>query len=111
MRLAIDDFGTGYSSLRYLKNLQVGILKIDRSFTDGLSVDHGDGVIVKAVIDMASALNMAVVAEGIETQYQLDVLKDLGCEYGQGYLFGRPLNAVDTEQLLKTTWAGLSGSQ
>ena len=111
VRMAIDDFGTGYSSLRYLKNLQVGILKIDRSFTDGLSVDHGDGVIVKAVIDMASALNMAVVAEGIETQYQLDVLKDLGCEYGQGYLFGRPLNAVDTEQLLKTTWAGLSGSQ
>ena len=111
VRMAIDDFGTGYSSLRYLKNLQVGILKIDRSFTDGLSVDHGDGVIVKAVIDMASALNMAVVAEGIETQYQLDVLKDLGCEYGQGYLFGRPLNAVDTEQLLKTTWAGLSPSQ
>ena len=108
VRMAIDDFGTGYSSLRYLKNLQVGVLKIDRSFTDGLSVDHGDGVIVKAVIDMASALNMAVVAEGIETQHQLDVLKDLGCEYGQGYLFGRPLNATDTERLLKTVWAGSS---
>jgi len=108
IRMAIDDFGTGYSSLRYLKNLQVGVLKIDRSFTDGLSVDHGDGVIVKAVIDMASALNMAVVAEGIETQYQLDVLKGLGCEYGQGYLFGRPLNAANTERLLKTVWAGVS---
>ena len=108
--MAIDDFGTGYSSLRYLKNLQVGVLKIDRSFTDGLSVDHGDGVIVKAVIDMASALNMAVVAEGIETQHQLDVLKDLGCEYGQGYLFGRPLNATDTESLLKSVWAGCSNS-
>ncbi len=108
VRMAIDDFGTGYSSLRYLKNLQVGVLKIDRSFTDGLSVDHGDGVIVKAVIDMASALNMAVVAEGIETQHQLDVLKGLGCEYGQGYLFGRPLNAPDTERLLKTAWAGVS---
>ena len=108
VRMAIDDFGTGYSSLRYLKNLQVGVLKIDRSFTDGLSVDHGDSVIVKAVIDMASALNMAVVAEGIETQHQLDVLKGLGCEYGQGYLFGRPLNAAATEQLLKTTWASAS---
>ena len=110
VRMAIDDFGTGYSSLRYLKNLQVGVLKIDRSFTDGLSVDHGDGVIVKAVIDMASALNMAVVAEGIETQHQLDMLKDLGCEYGQGYLFGRPLNATDTEQLLKNSWAGISNN-
>ena len=109
--MAIDDFGTGYSSLRYLKNLQVGVLKIDRSFTDGLSVDHGDGVIVKAVIDMANALNMAVVAEGIETQQQLDVLKGLGCEYGQGYLFGRPLNAAGTEQLLKTVWAGVSNSR
>lgn len=110
VRMAIDDFGTGYSSLRYLKNLQVGVLKIDRSFTDGLSVDHGDGVIVKAVIDMANALNMAVVAEGIETQHQLDVLKGLGCEYGQGYLFGRPLNGTDTERLLKTVWAGVSSS-
>jgi len=110
VRMAIDDFGTGYSSLRYLKNLQVGVLKIDRSFTDGLSVDHGDGVIVKAVIDMASALNMAVVAEGIETQHQLDVLKGLGCEYGQGYLFGRPLNGADTDRLLKTVWAGVSSS-
>ena len=110
VRMAIDDFGTGYSSLRYLKNLQVGVLKIDRSFTDGLSVDHGDGVIVKAVIDMANALNMAVVAEGIETQHQLDELKGLGCEYGQGYLFGRPLNGNDTERLLKTVWAGVSSS-
>ncbi len=110
VRMAIDDFGTGYSSLRYLKNLQVGVLKIDRSFTDGLSIDHGDGVIVKAVIDMANALNMAVVAEGIETQHQLDVLKGLGCEYGQGYLFGRPLNGTDTERLLKTVWAGVSSS-
>ena len=111
VRMAIDDFGTGYSSLRYLRNLQVGVLKIDRSFTDGLSVDHGDGVIVKAVIDMANALNMAVVAEGIETQQQLDVLKGLGCEYGQGYLFGRHLNAAGTEQLLKTVWAGVSNSR
>ncbi len=110
VRLAIDDFGTGYSSLRYLKNLQVGVLKIDRSFTDGLSVDHGDGVIVKAVIDMASALNMGVVAEGIETEHQLDLLKGLGCEYGQGYLFGRPLNGADTERLLKSIWAGVSAN-
>jgi len=110
VRLAIDDFGTGYSSLRYLKNLQVGVLKIDRSFTDGLSVDHGDGVIVKAVIDMASALNMGVVAEGIETEHQLDLLKGLGCEYGQGYLFGRPLNGADTERLLKRIWAGVSAN-
>ena len=110
VRMAIDDFGTGYSSLRYLKNLQVGVLKIDRSFTDGLSVDHGDGVIVKAVIDMASALNMGVVAEGIETEHQLDLLKGLGCEYGQGYLFGRPLNGADTERLLKSIWAGVSAN-
>ncbi|MEI6031699.1 MAG: bifunctional diguanylate cyclase/phosphodiesterase [Synechococcaceae cyanobacterium ELA739] len=99
VRLAIDDFGTGYSSLLYLKRLPVGILKIDRSFIDGLGVDREDEVIVKAVIGVARALDIDLVAEGVETERQLEMLVDLGCDYVQGYLFGRPCD-VDTARSL-----------
>ncbi len=105
VRLAIDDFGTGYSSLLYLKRFPVGILKIDRSFIDGLGVDREDEVIVKAVIGVARALDIDLVAEGVETERQLEMLVDLGCDYVQGYLFGRPCDASAAEALLDTRGA------
>ncbi|MEI7666087.1 MAG: bifunctional diguanylate cyclase/phosphodiesterase [Synechococcaceae cyanobacterium ELA263] len=100
VRLAIDDFGTGYSSLLYLKRFPVGILKIDRSFIDGLGVDREDEVIVKAVIGVARALDIELVAEGVETERQLEMLVELGCDCVQGYLFGRPCDAEAAEALL-----------
>jgi diguanylate cyclase (GGDEF)-like protein len=90
VHLAIDDFGTGYSSLSYLKRFPVDVLKIDRSFVDGMGTDSEDAAIVTAVVRMAHALGKEVVAEGIETAVQLAGLRDLGCRAGQGYLFSRP---------------------
>src|SRR6266508_3850727 len=90
IRLAIDDFGTGYSSLGYLTRFPVDTLKIDRSFVKGLSHEGGDSAIVRAVVTVAKSLNMDVTAEGIETDQQRLELKALGCDLGQGFLFGRP---------------------
>jgi diguanylate cyclase (GGDEF)-like protein/PAS domain S-box-containing protein len=90
VRLAIDDFGTGYSSLSYLKRFPVDILKIDRSFVDGIDTEHGDATLAEAVVQLGRALQLQTVAEGIETQEQWTTLQDLGCEFGQGYLFARP---------------------
>ena len=101
IQLAIDDFGTGYSSLLYLKRFPIGILKIDRSFIDGLGIDREDEVIVKAVIGVARALGIALVAEGVETDRQLQILEDLGCDFVQGYGLGRPMDASAAEQLLQ----------
>jgi diguanylate cyclase (GGDEF)-like protein/PAS domain S-box-containing protein len=91
--LSIDDFGTGYSSLSHLKRLPVDTVKIDRSFVAGLgesTTGREDSAIVGATIRMAQALGLAVVAEGVETPQQYDELRGLGCDYGQGWLFGRP---------------------
>jgi len=89
--ISIDDFGTGYSSLAYLKRLPVDMLKIDRSFVHGLSTDAGDAAIVSAAIGMAHALGLKVVAEGIETEEQVEVLRALHCDIGQRFYFGRPV--------------------
>ena len=98
IKVAIDDFGTGYSSLAQLKQLPVDKLKIDRSFISSLELSQSDQEIVRAIIAMAHTLKIEVVAEGIETQQQLDILKSKKCNIGQGYLFSRP---VPFDQALK----------
>lgn len=95
MQLALDDFGTGYSSLSYLKRLDIDYLKIDRSFVSQLTPGSEDNVLCQAIIVMAHQLGIRVVAEGVETQEQHDILHAAGCDYGQGYWYCRPANAED----------------
>ncbi|CAG9297810.1 EAL domain-containing protein [Celerinatantimonas diazotrophica] len=96
--LAIDDFGTGHSSLARLRNLPVKYLKIDRSFVCNAPHDHKDAQLVAAIIDMGHSLNKVIIAEGIETTEQMELLQTLGCEQGQGFLFAKPLKP---EELIK----------
>jgi EAL domain-containing protein (putative c-di-GMP-specific phosphodiesterase class I) len=93
VRIAVDDFGTGYSNLGYLRRFPVDTLKVDKSFVDGLGRNPEETAIVEAVISLARALGLSTVAEGIETTEQLDQLRTLGCELGQGFYFSKPLPA------------------
>jgi diguanylate cyclase (GGDEF)-like protein len=99
--LAIDDFGTGYSSLSYLKNFPVTALKIDRSFIAGITADPDDAAITTAIIALARAMELDVVAEGVETEAQAEFLKDRGCQKIQGYLVGRPMGREAFEAELR----------
>jgi diguanylate cyclase (GGDEF)-like protein len=90
LHLSVDDFGTGYSSLTYLKRFPVEAIKVDRSFVTGLGLEADDTSIVEAVVRLGHSLGLTVVAEGVETPLQLNRLRELGCDKGQGYLFGRP---------------------
>jgi EAL domain-containing protein (putative c-di-GMP-specific phosphodiesterase class I) len=96
----IDDFGTGYSSLSYLQYFPFQTLKIDRTFVSRMGNEGGSSDIVRTIIAMAQDLGMETVAEGIETTGQLDNLKRLGCNYGQGYLLSRPVDRDGIEKML-----------
>ncbi|MBI1351725.1 MAG: EAL domain-containing protein [Actinomycetales bacterium] len=98
VEFAIDDFGTGYSSMAYLQQLDVDFIKIDQAFVGGLAPDSGDLALCQAMVVMAHSLNLAVIAEGIETAEQAELLRSMACDFGQGYLLDRPLTA---EQLLQ----------
>lgn len=106
LRVAIDDFGTGYSSLSYLKSLPVDELKVDRSFVHGMGRHTEDEAIVQTVITLAESLGLGVTAEGIETEDQLDRLRELGCDRGQGFFFARPAPLEKMRELLEAdpTW-------
>jgi EAL domain-containing protein (putative c-di-GMP-specific phosphodiesterase class I) len=99
--LAIDDFGTGYSSLSYLRRLPLDKLKLDQSFIRDAGENEGDVAITRAIIAMAHSLKLSVVAEGVETQAQIDLLLSLGCTMVQGFMLGRPLPAAATAKLLR----------
>ena len=100
IKISIDDFGTGYSSLSYLQRFPIDTLKCDRSFVSMMGEKSENGAIVRTVVALAKALQLNVVAEGVETPDQFHRLRGLGCEYGQGYLFSRPLPSNDIEELL-----------
>ena len=101
VHIAIDDFGTGYSSLAYLKRFPAQTLKIDRSFVKDLPDDQDDATITRTLVAMAHSLNMEVVAEGVETQAQLDFLRSIGCDEAQGYFLGRPMPPEQLAERLK----------
>ena len=100
VRLAIDDFGTGYSSLGYLERFPVDILKIDRTFIDGIGERGNRPVLARAIVQLGRALDLLVIAEGVEREEQAVALRRLGCTRGQGYLYSRPLPAAEVEPLL-----------
>ena len=98
--IALDDFGTGYSSISYLKKFPTDFVKIDRSFVNSMTEVSNDKVLCEAIIVMAKKLGIQVVAEGIETQEQLTILKKMGCDFAQGYYFSKPLGKAAFETLL-----------
>jgi len=100
--LAIDDFGTGYSSLSYLQRFPLDILKVDRMFVHELESDTGGREIVSAVVSLAHALGLEVVAEGVETEQQLEILRALECDYAQGFLFSRPVPAAELRSIFSS---------
>jgi len=108
VRISIDDFGTGYSSLSHLSTLPIDSLKIDRSFVNSMQPGSKESEIVRAIVSMAHALGKSVVAEGIEDESQLLQLRDLGCEFGQGYYYSRPLAAELVDAMLKSLQSSAS---
>jgi diguanylate cyclase (GGDEF)-like protein/PAS domain S-box-containing protein len=112
VRLAIDDFGTGYSSLSHLQQFPIDVLKIDRSFTEGIPHDANSSALARTIITLGGMLTLRTIAEGVETQAQHDSLRELGCTMGQGFLFSRPVSAAMIDHLLQevlleeTAWQG-----
>jgi EAL domain-containing protein (putative c-di-GMP-specific phosphodiesterase class I) len=98
--VALDDFGTGYSSLTYLQRLPINKIKIDKSFVRDMTSDHNDAILVQTIIGMAINFHLNVIAEGVETEEQLILLKQFGCMVCQGYLYSKPLPADQFERFL-----------
>jgi EAL domain-containing protein (putative c-di-GMP-specific phosphodiesterase class I) len=101
IQVALDDFGTGYSSLAYLHKFNIDYLKIDISFVANLETNSDDRVLCHTIIEMAHNLGMAVIAEGVETKAQKDILLNAGCDYGQGYYFSKSLPPAQFESYVK----------
>ena len=99
VKLAMDDFGTGYSSLSYLQILPITLLKLDRSFITDIQHDNIAYEIVSAVISIAKSKKIKTIAEGVENQKQEEILRKAGCDYGQGFLYGRPMPAEELERI------------
>jgi EAL domain-containing protein (putative c-di-GMP-specific phosphodiesterase class I) len=111
VRLAVDDFGTGYSSLNYIRRFPIDVLKIDKSFIDGITDEGEVSALTEAILQLSKILRLHAVAEGIETREQLDRLLELNCELGQGYLFARPLERKAIESLVASGRSSLGSEQ
>jgi EAL domain-containing protein (putative c-di-GMP-specific phosphodiesterase class I) len=107
IHLSIDDFGTGYSSLSYLQRFPLDALKIDRSFVSNIEKPEGSAIAL-AIMALAKSLNLKVIAEGVETEHQVRILREHGCEFMQGFLFSRPVPAEEMTRLLQQQKAGAS---
>ena len=105
---AVDDFGTGYSSLSYLKRFPIDILKVDKSFVDDVGESDKAEALAKAILQLGESLNLDTVAEGIEMARQVDGLRVMGCRFGQGFFFARPVPAAEMEELLPVMANGAS---
>jgi EAL domain-containing protein (putative c-di-GMP-specific phosphodiesterase class I) len=101
IKISLDDFGTGYSSLSYLRRFALDFLKIDKSFVYNLEFDAANVALCEAIIVMAHKLGLRVVAEGVETPQQAALLKEAGCDYAQGFLFGKAMRSSEFTKLLK----------
>ena len=98
--LALDDFGTGYSSLSYLRTLPIDVLKIDKSFIDGILIEEKSEYIINSIIELSHYLNLLVVAEGVETKEQLEYLEKSSCDIIQGYYFSKPVEFDDVSKMI-----------
>jgi EAL domain-containing protein (putative c-di-GMP-specific phosphodiesterase class I) len=103
--IALDDFGTGYSSLAYLQRLHLDKLKIDQSFVRGLDTDQDSGKIIATIIELATTMGFQTIAEGVEKESQASFLRDAGCHWFQGWLFGKPLEQGEFRDLVAQDWA------
>ena len=103
IQIAIDDFGTGYSSLSYLNRFPANLLKIDKSFIDEMNMSDSSRQYVAAIISMGHIMGFDVISEGVEDTEQLKALKDIGCDFVQGFIWGRPLSSQEVEKLIADT--------
>ena len=100
LRIAIDDFGTGYSSLSYLNRLPADLLKVDKSFIDQMNATDSTRQYVAAIISIGHIMNMEVIAEGVEEEEQMETLRNIGCDFIQGFIWGRPIPPEEAEKLV-----------
>ena len=111
MRIAVDDFGTGFSSLGQLRSFPVDMIKVDRSFVQGIEHDAKDAAITANLVSLAHALGLLAIAEGIESDGQLTSLRELGCDLAQGFLFARPAPPAEIDRLLAEGSASVPGER